>query len=81
MSPTTHAHLTRVDPERRMDRWYSVTVQPTLLDPVAVVCAWGSRRSRYQQLRALPAASLEEACAAAERIVRGKVRRGYRRVG
>jgi predicted DNA-binding WGR domain protein len=70
--------LTRVDPDRHMDRWYSVTVQPTLLDPVAVVCAWGSRRSRYQRLRVLPAPSAAAAQAQADRIVRAKQRRGYR---
>ncbi len=73
-----NTHLTHTDPVRHMDRWYSVTVQPTLLDAAAVVCLWGSRRTRYQRLRVLPAASVAEAQAAAERIVRQKVRRGYR---
>lgn len=70
--------LIRIDPARHMDRWYTVMVQPTLLDSVAVICAWGSRRSRYQRLRVLPAPSAEDAQAAAERIVRAKIRRGYR---
>jgi predicted DNA-binding WGR domain protein len=70
--------LTRVDPEKRMDRWYSVAVGPTLLEPLAVVCVWGSRRSRYQRAQGHPAASAEAAQATAERIVRAKVRRGYR---
>ena len=34
--------LVRIEPEKKMDRWYSVTVQPTLLDPCAVICAWGA---------------------------------------
>ena len=33
--------LKRVEPEEKVDRWYMVTVQPTLLEPVAVVCAYG----------------------------------------
>lgn len=69
--------LIRVDPDKHMDRRYSVAVQPTLLDPVAVVCVWGSRRSGYQRLRVLPAESVAEAAAVFERIVRQKVRRGY----
>ena len=70
--------LIRIDPDKHMDRRYSVAVQATLLDPVAVVCVWGSRRSGYQRLRVLPAESVEEAAAVFERIVRQKVRRGYR---
>jgi len=51
MSSTPHTTLTLIDPARHMDRWYSITIQPTLLEP---------------------------AQATAARIVRGKVRRGYR---
>ena len=69
--------LIRVDLEKHMDRRYSVAIQPTLLDPVAVVCVWGSRRSSYQRLQVHPAASQEEAQEVAERIVRAKIRRGY----
>lgn len=69
--------LIRVDLEKHMDRRYSVAIQPTLLDPVAVVCVWGSRRSSYQRLQVHPSASQEEAQEVAERIVRAKIRRGY----
>lgn len=72
--------LIRVDPDRHMNRRYSVTVQATLLEQVAVVCIWGSRRSSYQRLRTLPAASVEEAQTTAERIVRAKEQRGYHSV-
>ncbi len=70
--------LVRVDPERGLNRWYSVSIQPTLLDPVAVLCAWGSRRSRYQRQRALPAGSLAEAEALAKKVIALNVVRGYR---
>jgi len=70
--------LIRVDAGKHMDRRYSVAVQPTLLDPVAVVCVWGSRRSSYQRVRVLPAASIPEAEAMAEKLVARKYRRGYR---
>ena len=60
-----------------MDRWYMVFVQASLLDPVAVICAWGNRRNSYQQLRVLPAASREEALQTAQGIVQQKLGRGY----
>jgi len=69
--------LKRVDLEEHMDRWYMVFVQASLLDPVAVICAWGNRRNSYQQLRVLPAASREEALQTAQGIVQQKLGRGY----
>lgn len=69
--------LIRVDPDKHMDRRYSVAIQATLLDPVAVVCVWGSRRSSYQRLSVHAAATPEEALKAAEKLLRGKMRRGY----
>ncbi|MCL4864065.1 MAG: WGR domain-containing protein [Caldilineaceae bacterium] len=77
MSSTTNTTLIRVDLEKHMDRRYSVAIQPTLLDPVAVVCFWGSRRSSYQRMQVHPATTREEAEQVAEKIVRGKIRRGY----
>ena len=71
------ALLVRIEPELNMDRWYSVCVQRTLLDPVAVVCAWGNRRTNYLRTRVLPTESLEEARKVADDIVIRKVRRGY----
>lgn len=72
--------MKRVDPEANMDRWYMVFVQASLFDPVAVVCAWGSRRTAYYQLRVRPAGSTEEALVTAKKIVQQKVKRGYRAV-
>ena len=69
--------LARVDPEEDMNRWYLVTVQRTLLEPIAVVCAWGSRQTTWQQVRVIPARSWEEAEAMAVKIVRDKCKRGY----
>ena len=69
--------LIRIDPDKHMDRRYSVSVQPTLLEPVAVVCLWGSRRSSYQRLQVHQANSWEEARTVAEKIVQEKIRRGY----
>ena len=72
-----NANLIRVNLERRMDRRYSVAVQPPLLDPLAVVCVWGSRRCGYQRARAYPVQTTAEARKLAEKIVRAKVHRGY----
>jgi len=72
-----HTVLTKVDAEKHMDRRYIVLVQASLLDPVAVICAWGNRRTTYQRMRVLPAASVAEAQATADKIIRQKVRRGY----
>ena len=70
--------LTRVDPEEHMDRWYMVTVQPTLFEPLAVICSWGNRQNDYQRVHIIPAASPAQALALAEKIVVAKQRRGYR---
>jgi len=72
-----NAHLIRIEPEKNMNRWYSVCVQPTLLDPAAVICAWGRRHTSYQRLRVLPADSLETAEEMAAEVVARKIRRGY----
>lgn len=71
------AIMKRIEPEENMDRWYLVTVQATLFDPVAVITAWGSRETTYQQMRIFPARSKEEALQLAVRIVGQKLRRGY----
>ena len=72
--------LIRIDPIRHMDRWYCVTVQPTLLDRWAVVCAWGNRRNSYQRWRYLLAENKVTAQKLAARIVRLKLRKGYKLV-
>ena len=69
--------LIRVDLEKHMDRRYSVAIQPTLLDPVAVVCVWGSRRSSYQRMQVHPVSTQEEGQKIAEKILRAKIQRGY----
>ena len=44
------AFLTHVDPMENMNRWYEVSVQPTLIDKVAVIRRWGSRETAMQQM-------------------------------
>ncbi|HSO27307.1 MAG TPA: WGR domain-containing protein [Anaerolineales bacterium] len=70
--------LNRIDPEENMNRWYAVAVQATLFDPYAVVVAWGRRDSPYQQWRAIPVETPEQANRLASRIIGSKLKRGYR---
>ena len=70
--------LKRFDPEENVNRWYMVHVQPTLFEPIAVIYAWGSWETAWQQIRILPADSLEEAQVAADEIVTAKLKRGYK---
>jgi predicted DNA-binding WGR domain protein len=69
--------LKKVDPDTNMNRWYMVTVQPTLFDTVAVVYAWGSRTTGAQQVRAWPAESEAAAQELAGKLVERKLKRGY----
>lgn len=73
--------LTRIDPEENANRYYAVGVQPSLLDPVALIRSWGSRETDYCRLRVEPFADAEAARAAADKLIREKLRHGYRLVG
>jgi hypothetical protein len=68
--------LKRVDRPAGIDRWYLATVTQDLFGDSAVLCAWGSRRNRYQRSRLtyLPDA---EAGQQVEVIVERKIKRGY----
>jgi len=70
----------RIDPARNMYRWYNLSVQPTLFDSCAVICAWGRMRSSYQRMRILPVSSAEEAEKIFGRLVAKRLRRGYKAV-
>ncbi|HQF63995.1 MAG TPA: WGR domain-containing protein [Anaerolineaceae bacterium] len=69
--------LQHISPEENMNRWYFLAIQPTLFDACAVVIAWGRRDNEFQQWRAIPAASDEQARQMVEKIVQQKLRRGY----
>lgn len=69
--------LYRIDPEKHMDRWYSVSVQSSLLDRWNVVTAWGSRRTRYQRQHLVVVDTQQQAETLAEKIIRAKLRKGY----
>ena len=69
--------LHRIDPEKRMYRWYSVHVQLTLFDPWTVICAWGSLHTDFSQQRAIPCGNQKQAELLASQIVDRKLRCGY----
>lgn len=69
--------LKRVEPEQHMNRWYMIAVQATLLDPIAVICAYGSRESTWQRVHIIPKDSRTEAEIFAEGILKRKLKRGY----
>jgi predicted DNA-binding WGR domain protein len=69
--------LIRVDPSRKMNRWYRITVQATFFDPWNVVCEWGSRCTAYQRFCIIPAENPEDAWTLANQIAARKLRRGY----
>lgn len=70
--------MVRVDPTKRMFRYYEVSVQSTLLDEHAIICVWGSLKSRYQKIRILKALSPEQAQETAKKIVSRKQKKGYK---
>ena len=69
--------LIKIDPERHMYRWYSVGIQCTLVDGIAVIYGWGSLKSSFQQWRTIRMASMEEAKRYAEKMVAKKLASGY----
>lgn len=41
VGPSGFVHLRRIDPSRRIWRYYSLALQPTLLGGVDLICRWG----------------------------------------
>ncbi|MFZ6028543.1 MAG: WGR domain-containing protein [Chloroflexota bacterium] len=69
--------LKRLDPTENVNRWYLVSIQPTLFHPCAVIVAWGRCDNDFQRWRAIPVEDQAQAERLAERIVSRKIRRGY----
>ena len=69
--------LIKIDPEKHMYRWYSVGIQNTLVDGIAVIYGWGSLRSSFQQWRTVQVVTKEEAEKYMVRIVAKKIAHGY----
>jgi predicted DNA-binding WGR domain protein len=71
--------LIKVDPESHMHRWYSVGIQSTLVDGIAVIYGWGSLKSSFQQWRTVKTRSMAEAEKYVEKLVAKKLVNGYQR--
>ena len=72
-----YALFERVNPERNEFKFYYLSWQATLFDAGAVVRLWG-RKSGSQRQKATPFASLNEAWPLLRRVMRSRLRRGYR---
>jgi predicted DNA-binding WGR domain protein len=70
--------LSHVEPADNLNRWYLVSIQATLFFPCAVIIAWGRRDNDFQQWRAIPVDTLDQAQEMADWIVKKKLRRGFR---
>ena len=71
--------LIKIDPGKHMYRWYSVGIQETLVDGIAVIYGWGSLKSAFQQWRTVPVDSQKEAEKIVRKIVNAKLEKGYAR--
>jgi predicted DNA-binding WGR domain protein len=69
--------LVKVEPGKNMYRWYSIGIQNTLVDGIAVIYGWGSLKSPFQQWRTIPAGSQEEAERMMNRIMQTRMKKGY----
>ena len=69
--------LIKIDPGKHMYRWYSVGIQETLVDGIAVIYGWGSLKSAFQQWRTIPASFQKEAEKVVAKMVNKKVCKGY----
>ena len=69
--------LIKGEPGKHMYRWYSIGIQSTLVDGLAVIYGWGSLKSPFQQWRTIPADSQEEAERIVNEIIRVRLKKGY----
>ena len=70
-------HLRRIDPERGMWRFYSLTLQPTLLGGVDLIRRWGRIGTQGGSVLVETYPDEASAQAALERLAALKRRRGY----
>lgn len=68
--------LARIDPAKKMQRFYRLDIQPTLFGEYAVVREWG-RIGQGGQVRSTPYPSPMEALAALDSVKRSKLKREY----
>lgn len=73
----TPIHLTHVDPDQNMARFYEMSVQPTLFGEATVFRNWGRIGTRGQSMMVTYPGAIE-AAAVVSKLERQKHRRGYR---
>lgn len=69
--------LIKVNPEKRMYRWYAVGIQNTLIDGMAVIYGWGSLKSTFQHWRTVRVNSEKEAEMIVKHILTTRLKKGY----
>lgn len=69
--------LIKIDPPKRMYRWYAVGIQETLIYGIAVIYGWGSIKSSFQQWRTVEVQSLDVAEQIVAGILQARIRKGY----
>jgi predicted DNA-binding WGR domain protein len=69
--------LVKIDPQKRMYRWYAIGIQNTLIDGIAVIYGWGSLKSTFQQWRTIRVRSQKEAVMIVKRIFEKRLKNGY----
>jgi len=69
--------LFKIDPDKHMYRWYSVGIQSTLVDDIAVIYGWGSLKSTFQQWRTIKVSSEAAAKELIERLLKRRIEKGY----
>ena len=72
------AYLEKRDPARNMQRYYRVSVAPTLFGEFAMVREWGRIGQRGGSRMECWFASVEEALRCGQTVADAKRRRGYR---
>ena len=73
----TPIHLTHVDPDQNMARFYEMSVKLTLFGEATVFRNWGRIGTRGQSMM-VTYSEANEAAAAVSKLERQKQRRGYR---
>jgi predicted DNA-binding WGR domain protein len=76
--PQESIELVKTDPSRNQRRIYRIALRGDFFDAVVLVREWGRLGQRGGQQRCEPFPDLATARAAMERLVREKMRRGYR---
>ena len=69
--------LIKVEPGKHMYRWYSIGIQSTLVDGLAVIYGWGSLKSTFQRWRTIHVQSREEGEKIVAKMLATKIRKGY----